>query len=113
MEVDAATKVHTIAALNDRLRIQSMGGRIMLTQSVVGLNDIKRAQVLRAIRTFSDFNDGNNPHGERDFVAVEVCGETYFCKIDYCAPDMEHGSEDPSDPKKTVRVMTIMHSSDY
>ena len=29
------------------------------------------------------------------------------------APDMEHGSEDPSSRAKMVRVLTIMHSSEY
>jgi Protein of unknown function (DUF3768) len=34
---------------------------------------------------------------------VEVEGDTFFFKIDYYPPDMEHGSENPADPEQTVR----------
>lgn len=113
MNIDTAERVETIAQLNDKLRTTFMGGKVLLTQTVATLDELGKARVLKAIRTFEAFNDGNNPHGERDFVSVEIGGSTWFGKIDYYSPDMEHGSEDPADPKKTVRVLTIMHSSDY
>jgi hypothetical protein len=71
------------------------------------------ANVLSAVRQFSNFTQDNDPHGEHDFASVEVEGERYHGKIDYYAPDMEAGSEDPVDPSKTVRVLTIMHARDY
>ena len=39
--------------------------------------------------------------------------EKIFWKIDYYAPDLVHGSENPSDPQQTVRVLTLMLSSEY
>jgi hypothetical protein len=66
-----------------------------------------------AIQRFVDFNDDNDPHGEHDFVSVDISGEKYFAKMDYYAPDMEHGSEDPSDHMQTTRALTIMLASDY
>jgi hypothetical protein len=59
------------------------------------------------------FTEDNDPHGEHDFGAFEHEGARIFWKIDYYAPDMEHGSENPADPKQTVRVLTIMLASEY
>ena len=61
----------------------------------------------------STFTPDNDPHGERDFGVFEHNGERISWKIYYYAPDMEHGSEDPSDPAQTVRVLTIMLASEY
>jgi hypothetical protein len=38
---------------------------------------------------------------------------TYFFKIDYYAPDMQSGSEDPTNAEKTLRVLTIMRADEY
>jgi hypothetical protein len=113
MHIETASRVEAIAALNDKFRTTFLGGKVLLTNSVAALCDIRKTKVLTAIQAYKSFTDANNPHGERDFVTVEVDGERYFGKIDYYAPDMEHGSDDPADPAKTVRVLTIMHASDY
>ena len=60
-----------------------------------------------------DFTPDNDPHGEREFGAFEHEGERIFWKVNSYAPDMEHGSENPADPKQTVRVLTIMLASEY
>ena len=62
---------------------------------------------------FNDFSPGNDLHGERDFGAFEHNGQRIFWKIDYYAHDIMHGSEDPTDPQQTVRVLTIMLASEY
>jgi hypothetical protein len=113
MQIDAGSKVERIAELNDALRTTLQGGKVLITATVSALPGATKLAVIQAIRGFADFSEDNNPYGERDFVSVVVDGDTYFGKIDCYAPDMEHGSEDPSDPKQTVRVLTIMHSSDY
>jgi hypothetical protein len=55
----------------------------------------------------------NDPYGERDFGAFERNGERIFRKIDYYDPTLSTGSEDSSDRKQTVRVLTIMLASEY
>ena len=57
---------------------------------------------------FAHVPKDNAPYGEHDFGVVMHKGPKVFWKIDYYAPDMMHGSEDPSDPAQTVRVMTVI-----
>jgi hypothetical protein len=113
MQVEAKAKVDAIRVLNDRFRQSFMGGKVMRSHAFAELPIALQTKVMCAIQQFVDFDEDNDPHGEHDFVSVDIDGEKYFGKIDYYAPDMEHGCEDPSDPKQTVRVLTIMHSSDY
>ena len=102
-----------IRALNDAFRQTFAGGRVMLTVAVMGLPDADRAAVLAKVRAFDDFKSDNDPHGEHDFLAIEHAGEKYFAKVDYYAPDLQHGSDDPADPSKTVRVLTVMRADEY
>jgi Protein of unknown function (DUF3768) len=57
------------------------------------------------------------PYGEHDFGAFTFDHEgeslRIFWKIDYYAPDLLHGSEDPADPAQTIRVLTIMLAEEY
>jgi hypothetical protein len=72
-----------------------------------------QSAIREKVETFNDFTPGNDPHGERDFGAFEHNGNKIFWKIDYYDNTMTNGSEDPSDPKQTVRVLTIMLASEY
>ena len=102
-----------LSNLNDVLRQTFQGGKIMKTCSVAALDPDTQARVLQAMRTFSDFNEDNDPHGEHDCALFEVDGEQFMFKIDAYDKDMEYGSEDPADPTKTTRVLTLMLPSDY
>jgi hypothetical protein len=67
----------------------------------------------QAVRSLDAFDNANDPHKEHDFGSFKIDGETFFFKTDYYSPDMEGGSEDPSCPEKTTRVLTIMFASEY
>lgn len=102
-----------IRALNDAFRTTMSGGRVLLTAGVGSLPSDVQAIVIRRVATFSDFTKENDPHGEHDFGSFEVAGRKFFWKIDYYDAAMEFGSEDPVDPSKTTRVLTIMLAGEY
>jgi hypothetical protein len=99
--------------LNDTFRRTFVGGKVMLTAGVDALSDDAKSAVIEKVRRFDGFNADNDPYGEHDFVVVEHAGEKYFAKVDYFAPDLLHGSENPADPKQTIRVLTIMRADEY
>ena len=103
----------TIRQLNDAFRASMTGGRVMMTAGVDALASDVKAMVIRRVATYSDFTPDNDPHGEHDFGSFEVAGHTFFWKIDYYDASMEFGAEDPADPAKTTRVLTIMLASEY
>jgi Protein of unknown function (DUF3768) len=102
-----------IRALNDAFRKTFSGGRVVMTAGVDELPDMVKASVLVKVAEFDDFTLENDPHGEHDFGSFELCNRTFFWKVDYYAPDLEAGSEDPADPEKTTRVLTIMRADEY
>jgi len=102
-----------IRELNDRFRTTMSGGRVMMTAGVDGLPSDVKAMVIRRVATFSDFTPNNDPHGEHDFGSFALSGRKLFWKIDYYDAAMDFGSDDPADPSKTTRVLTIMLAEEY
>jgi hypothetical protein len=102
-----------ISELNDALRRTFTGGRIVMSAAFAALPEDTRRAVIAKVRGFGEFTKDNGPYGENDFGAFDHDGERFNFKIDYYAPDMENGSNDPADPRQTVRVLTIMLASDY
>jgi len=65
------------------------------------------------VAEFTEFTRDNDPHGEHDFGSFHLAGHHVFWKIDYYDERMESGSEDPANPGKTTRVLTIMLAEEY
>lgn len=108
-----AEKAARIRQLNDALRTSLSGGQVMMTASVQALGNQVVANALLAMQQFTVFVADNDPHGEHDFGSFDLAGETFFWKIEYYDKATEFGSEDPSDPEQTTRVLTLMLASDY
>ena len=104
-----------IRELNDAFRktLDPTLGRMMLTAGVNDLPTDVRAMAIREVETFDAFNGDNDPHGEHDFGSFELAGHKFFFKLDYYDPGLEVGSDDPADPEKTTRVLTLMLAEEY
>ena len=102
-----------IAELNDAFRKSFSGGRVVMTTGVNELPDMVKAAALVTVREFDEFTEANDPHGEHDFGSFELCSRKFFWKIDYFDRACEYGSEDPSDPSKTTRILTLMLAGEY
>ncbi len=102
-----------IQQLNDAFRTTMSGGRVMMTAGVDALPSDVKAMVIRRVATFSEFTADNDPHKEHDFGNFTLAGRNFFFKLDYYDLAMEFGSEDPADPSKTTRVLTIMLAEEY
>jgi hypothetical protein len=102
-----------IRELNDAFRQTFIGGRVMMTAGVQAMPERGRAELLTKVRTFNSFEHANDPHAEHDFGCVEISGEKFFWKIDYYDPTLKFGSDNPADPTKTRRVLTIMRADEY
>jgi len=102
-----------IRELNDAFRTTLRGGRAVMTSGVSDLPDCVKAEAMVQVAAFSDFTPDNDPHREHDFGSFTLVGRRFFWKIDYYDERCELGSEDPSDPAKTTRVLTIMLAEEY
>jgi hypothetical protein len=108
-----------IAALNDALRRNPMNralGQVLLSSGIAARGAEFRTMVLAALARMQakDFKRGNDPYGERDFNSFTIDGKLCLMKIDYFAKDdLRRASDDPADPERTTRVMTIMLAEDY
>jgi|SRR3989344_973425 len=102
-----------IASLNDAFRKSFSGGKVMMTAGVDALPDMVKCAALHEVATFNTFNEDNDPHGEHDLGSFELCSRKFFWKIDYYDKALRCGSEDPANPEKTTRVLTLMLASEY
>jgi len=107
------SRLARIRELNDAFRTTLTGGRVLITAGVQARGGDFVARALEAVRTFDTFTPENDPHGEHDFGNLEVDGVNLFWKLDYYDSSMTSGSEDPADPARTVRVLTIMLPLEY
>ena len=102
-----------IAELNDEFRLRGTGGSRYITAGIQAKGPVFIVEVNAAVNAFKDFDEDNDPYGQHDFGCVTIRGEKVFWKIDYYDRDRKYGSQDPADPTKTHRVLTIMFAHEY
>lgn len=108
-----SNKAEAIARLNDAFRKELSKGIPMLSHGIQmnTMENIKK--IISIVRNFNDFNEDNNPYGERDFGAFDFKGRKIFWKIDYYDTELTFHSPDAADPSLTTRVLTIMYAEEY
>ena len=114
MTNDDRQRASEIAAINDCFRISlgiaalngNIPGHVLKTAGIDALPLDQQAAILSKVREFNTFTEDDDPYGEHTISGHSIGGEKIFWKIDYYAPDMHSGSEDPADLSKTVRVLT-------
>jgi hypothetical protein len=102
-----------ITRLNDAFRRTFLGGKVVISIGVHALPDTVKAAALLKVATHRGFTEDNDPHGEHDLGHFRLYGEQFCWKIDYYDETYEAASPDPSDDKKTRRVLTLMLSREY
>ena len=109
-----AARTRKIAALNDLCR-KAMGiaGRLVQTSGISALPPEDQSAIREKVETFDAFTPDNDPHRERDFGAFRAQRRAHFLEDRLLRHHVTKGSEDPSDPQQTVRVLTIMLASEY
>ena len=102
--------MYRIRDLNDAFRKSFAGGKVVMTANVASLPEMVRANALIEVARFDRFTPDNDPHGEHDFGSFELCGRTFFFKVDlYEEADVKDANGDPV----VTRVLTIMLADDY
>ena len=72
-----------------------------------------QSAIREKVEMFNAFTPDNDLQEEWDFGAFEHHRNCIFWKIDCYDRSITKGSEDPSHPAQTVRVLTIMLASEY
>jgi Protein of unknown function (DUF3768) len=103
----------TIAELNDAFRRSFTGGEVVVTSGIRALPFDMQTAILTRVRSFEEFDGGNDPHGEHDFGSFDLNGQTIFWKIDLYDRDYQFYSPAPTDLAKTHRVLTILLAEEY
>jgi len=124
-ELHPEQEANRIAELNDRFRSRCgmplfwehiPGGDFVFTRGIEALPPETQISIWAAVRDFTDFSEGNDPHAERDFGAftIDDVPEKIFWKIDYFKDaSCSGGAEDPSDAARCFRILTVMLASEY
>lgn len=101
----------TISQKNDELRLSipfvQKPHRFMMSKGVACLDDDKLLRLIKLFKNFKDFGPHNDPHGEREFINLDLDGEKFFLKIDYFDDDFQYYREDGN------RVLLIMFANEY
>jgi hypothetical protein len=97
-----------VVALNDQLRTTFKGDRVQMTRSVHDLDDRLRGRALAVLARYNKF-DATSEHDRGVFIFAGFAFEWW---IEYRSNDGTDVSPDPTDPNRTMRVLTLYVTDD-
>jgi hypothetical protein len=103
MSETSPSKSARIRELNDQLRREHVGGRIVITSGVQALGTDEVGRILAAVSEYDNFTADNDPWGEHDCAVLTVSGRRIIFKHDYYDSQLTYYSPDASDPAVTTR----------
>lgn len=106
------TAAETIAHLNDELRINGIGGNVLISKTLTLMEQKDRSAIIQAVRDFDSFDKDKDPFNERDFGLLTLAGRDVFWRIDYYDKEFNGPSPNPCDASVTGRQFTIMLASE-
>jgi hypothetical protein len=106
-----------IRDLNDTFRRQQSNAAFMLgeffkTPRIMELPWGEQWAIVDKVKKFEYFDLRLDPNELHDFGAFVHKDQRIFWKIDYIDPKLTRRSDDPSDPERTVRMLTIHLAED-
>lgn len=110
-----------IANQNDNFRMSIMGetnintpkGKTVMTQGVSSLSPDILLELTHKVATFDDFTVEADPYKFHEMGVIKISDITIWFKIDLYDENYEGGSEEPENPEKTRRVLTMLLPSEY
>ena len=70
--------VEEIAKLNDEFRANPSLGTLILTEGIRSNTHDDITTIINKVRNFNDFDENNNPYGEKDFGAFDFKGKNVW-----------------------------------
>ena len=92
---------------------QKIKGKYLVTKGISELPLPEQFAITIKVREFNNFNENNDPYGEHDYGKFQHNSNDIMWKIDCYDENYAYGSEEPSNPSKTRRVLTAMLAHEY
>ena len=102
-----------IAQQNDDFRKHLSKGTLVLTCGIRSNPKEDIEAIVTKVRTFDNFDEGNDPYNEHDFGAFDYKGHKIFWKIDNYDQKFLYLSPNACNPRLTNKVLTIMYAEEY
>ena len=79
----------------------------------MGASTHAQMELPRRVAAFDGFDADSDPQGWHEMGVIDFNGTKVWFKIDLYDVEYQYGSPEPSDPKQTRRVLTVLLPSEY